>query len=253
VHMDPGAAVPLLEDILMTLAGARSAAPDKRQALELDVRLRLTEALSQSGDLEGALDAAEFALDRTGDARARFALAQARYAFGDVEGASEALSEFLREEGARADAWHLEGRVALSLDDESRAAHAFARAAALEPDAYPVPPRLPPERFEARMRAAMRALPEPLARYAAAMEVEFAAMPDLAALRAVDPPLPPSTPLFLEGDRPEGDPFSRLPERLVIFQRNIEVLAASEGELEEVLLSALTQAFTLFLDPPTAG
>lgn len=247
VHMDPQAAVPLLEDILMTLAGAKSADPAKRQALELDVRLRLTEALSQAGDFEGALDAAQFALDRTGDVRARFALAQARYAYGDVESAGEELADVLREAGERADAWHLEGRVALSLGDEARAARAFERAAELDAEAYPVPPRLSPERFEARMRAAMRALPDPLSRYAAAMEVEFRAMPDLEALRAVEPPLPPSAPLFLEGARPEGDPLSRLPEKMLIFQRNVEVLAASDDELEEVLLSALTQAFTLFL------
>lgn len=249
VHMDPAAALPLLEEALSWLESAEPGDAEALDALELDVRLRLSEAWGQLGVFERAREAAKAAWEMSGDPRTRFALARAHYALGDVEEAQEDLEALEDELGEEAEFAHLAGRVALARGDEAAAERAFRRAAAQDPEGYPLPPRLSPARFEAKVRAALRELPEPLSGYVADMPLELHALPDLLKLKAASPPLPPSAPLLLVGERSPEAPFELLPERLVLFQRNVEVLAASEADIYDVLLSALAQAFTLFFKP----
>lgn len=253
VHMDPNSAIPLLEDVLMSLASARPADASAKDALELDVRLQLTEAFAQAGDFESAVDAADFAFERTGDERARFSLARARYAYGDVDGAAADLAPALQVLKDRAEVWHLEGRVALSLGEDDRAQRAFQKAAELSPEDYPVPPRLEAAEFKSLLEQGFAMLPEPLRTYVDQMTVQIQFMPSLDELRNANPPLPPSAPLFLIGERKGENPLDSLPDSMIVFQRNVEVLSGSVEEINDVMLTALIQAFTLFLDPNGTG
>lgn len=253
VHMDPNGAIPLLEDVLMSLASARPADPSAKDELELDVRLQLTEAFAQAGDFESAIDAADFAFDRTGDERARFALARARYAFGDVDAAAADLAPALEALGDNAEVWHLEGRLGLSLGDDARAQRAFEKAQELSPEDYPIPPRLSAAEFKQQIERGFALLPEPLRTYVSEVNVQHQIMPSLDELRNVNPPLPPSAPLFLVGERKGDNPLDSLPDTLIVFQRNIEVLSGSVDEINDVMLTALIQAYTLFMDPDGSG
>jgi len=76
--------------------------------------------------------------------------------------------------------------------DEPSATRRFAEATRLDPDAFPPPPAVTPERFAAMVQAAVAALPDDVRADLAGVPVEAAELPLAEDLTAEDPPLSPA-------------------------------------------------------------
>ena len=203
----------------------------------LSLRDRLVKALQQArdGDADGAIDtiAERFADALTAlqampepvdTARLRLA-ARLAYRAGEMAAAADFARQSLdRDEDAST--WALLGRIRVWLKRQDAAA-AFARAAALEPDAFVIPFRVKRERFARLAEAALADIPEA---FQAQLLNTMIVVDDLPSLDAVR-----------EGEDPdllglyEGATVLEhgLPERIVLYQRNHENIAADEAELEE--------------------
>jgi predicted Zn-dependent protease with MMP-like domain len=203
----------------------------------LSLRDRLVKALQQArdGDADGAIDtiAARFgdalaelqALPGPVDsARLRLA-ARLAYRAGDMTAAADLARQALdRDEDGST--WNLLGRIRVWLKRQDAAA-AFARAAALEPDSFVIPFRVKRDRFARLAEAALAEVPETFQSQMLNTMIVVDDLPDLDAVR--------------EGEDPdllglyEGATALEhgLPERIVLYQRNHENIAADEAELEE--------------------
>jgi len=126
-----------------------------------------------------------------------------------------------------ADAWHLLGR-ALTWSGERRTAdEAFARAAALEPDAYVRPVRIASGEFDRIASEVWRAIPP---RFRERMGNTLVVAEELPDEEEVADGFDPDTLGVYEGATALHDD---MPERIVIFQRNHEAVCATLGDLRE--------------------
>ena len=159
----------------------------------------------------------------------------------DVRGARAALGALsVDDEGAPL----LEELALLSdLEGDARTADKlFRRAAALDPDGSPAPPRLSPEDFEAVVAEAARELPAEFARALHDMAVVIDPMPTA---EIVGAPGSGHTPdilgLFVGAplaERARADP-SELPPTIYLFQRNLERASLTRRELREEIRTTL--------------
>jgi len=140
-----------------------------------------------------------------------------------------AAADFAQQALARdedAATWNLLGRLGVWLDKKDAVA-AFARAAELRPDVFGVPYRVKRERFTRMAEVALAAIPETFQAQLTNTMIVVDDLPDLDAVRdGEDPDL-----LGLY----EGATVLEhgLPERIVLYQRNHENIAADEQELAE--------------------
>lgn len=201
------------------------------------LRDRVVNALQQArdGDADGAIDtiAERFseALEELRSLRQpvdpgwlRLA-ARLAYRAADMSAAADFAQRALtRDEDAAT--WNLLGRVGVWLDKKDTVA-AFARAAELRPDVYSVPYRVQRDRFTRLAEVALAAIPETFQAQLTNTMIVVDDLPDLEAVR--------------EGEDPdllglyEGATVLEhgLPERIVLYQRNHENIAADEQELAE--------------------
>ena len=207
----------------------RGAAPSLRD--------RVVKGLQQAreGDADGAIATiAERFLDALGELRAlpeqvdagwlRLA-ARLAYRTGDMAMAADFAQKALDAE-EDAPTWNLLGRVRVWLKHPEAAA-AFRRAASLRPQAFAIPHRIARDRFARLAEVALAEIPEAFQSQMANTMVVVDDLPDLEAVR--------------EGEDPdllglyEGATVLEhgLPERIVLYQRNHENIAADEGELAE--------------------
>jgi len=203
----------------------------------LSLRDRLVKGLQQArdGDPDGAIEtiaerfadalAALQALPGPVDsARLRLA-ARLAYRAGDMTPAADFARQALdREEDGST--WHLLGRTRVWLKRHD-AAEAFARAAALEPHAFVIPFRVKHDQFARLAEAALADIPDAFQSQMLNTMIVVDDLPDLDAVRdGEDPDL-----LGLY----EGATVLEhgLPERIVLYQRNHENIAADEAELAQ--------------------
>jgi predicted Zn-dependent protease with MMP-like domain len=122
--------------------------------------------------------------------------------------------------------WHLLGRIRDWLDRPD-AAEAFQRAAAIDPAQFFLPHRVSRERFAALAEAALAAIPE---QFRSQMDNTLVVVDDLPDVEAVREGEDPDVLGIYEG----GTAMDRgLPERIVLYQRNHEHVAATRADLEQ--------------------
>ncbi len=197
----------------------------------------MVKALQQArdGDADGAIDTiAERFSEALGELQSlrqpvdagwlRLA-ARLAYRAADMSAAADFAQQALaRDEDAAT--WNLLGRLGVWLDKKDAVA-AFARAAELRPDVFGVPYRVKRERFTGMAEVALAAIPETFQAQLTNTMIVVDDLPDLDAVRdGEDPDL-----LGLY----EGATVLEhgLPERIVLYQRNHENIAADEQELAE--------------------
>jgi len=194
------------------------------------------------GDLAGAEDALARARALLGTApevhwaegRVRLAqwrLAEARAAFGhlDVEREGAPLLENLA--------------LLADLSGDLRAAdQLYRRAAKLDPEGSPLPPRLSPENFEASVARAAEALPPEFRRALEETAVVIDPMPTAQVVGAPESGHPPDILGLFVGpvlsERAHSAP-DELPPTIFLFQRNLERAARSKGELVREIRTTL--------------
>ncbi len=201
------------------------------------LRDRVVKALQQArdGDADGAIDtiAERFSealgelqsLRQPVDAGWLQLAARLAYRAADMSAAADFAQQALaRDEDAAT--WNLLGRLGVWLDKKD-AVGAFARAAELRPDVFGGPYRVKRERFTRMAEVALAAIPETFQAQLTNTMIVVDDLPELDAVRdGEDPDL-----LGLY----EGATVLEhgLPERIVLYQRNHENIAADERELAE--------------------
>jgi predicted Zn-dependent protease with MMP-like domain len=196
---------------------------------------RLVKGLQQArdGDPDGAI---ETIAERFPDALAELDALQphdlgwlrlaARLAYrsGDMQAAA-GFAQRVLDKVEDAPTWHLLGRLRVWLK-QKESTEAFRRAAARQPDRFVVPYRIARDRFARLAEEALAAIPDEFQAQMGNTMIVVDDLPDLDAVR--------------EGEDPdllglyEGATVLEhgLPERIVLYQRNHENIAADERELE---------------------
>jgi len=150
--------------------------------------------------------------------------ARLAYRAGDMPAAADYAQHALeRDEDAAT--WHLLGRLRVWLKRDD-AVTAFRRAASLDPDRFVLPYRVTRDRFARLAELALDGVPDTFQAKMSNTMIVVDDLPDLDAVR--------------EGEDPdllglyEGATVLEhgLPERIVLYQRNHENVAADERELE---------------------
>ena len=150
--------------------------------------------------------------------------ARLAYRAGDMPAAADYAQQALeRDEDAAT--WHLLGRLRVWLKRDD-AVTAFRRAASLDPDRFVLPYRVTRDRFARLAELALDGVPDTFQAKMSNTMIVVDDLPDLDAVR--------------EGEDPdllglyEGATVLEhgLPERIVLYQRNHENVAADERELE---------------------
>ena len=207
------------------------------------LRDRLVKALQQArdGDAEAAIEtiAERFPdalrglseLNETHDAGWLRLAARLAYRAGDMADAARFAEQALALEDDP-ETWNLLGRVRIWLR-KGDAAAAFRRAAALEPAHFVLPYRVPHDRFVHLAERALAGIPDAFQEQLSNAMIVVDDLPDLDAVR--------------EGEDPdllglyEGATALEhgLPERIVLYQRNHENVAANERELEREVIETM--------------
>lgn len=166
-----------------------------------------------------------------------FAVGRAHFEIGDVDTAEPMIAKVAEIEPANADAQYYAGLVAEHRGDARAMAIAFLRARDAELRAGRSPDReITTSDFEARVQAAIRALPEPLAH---TLEGALVIVCDVPGAEVVAEGVDPRIPLLLDDVSPDGEPPRA--GRAFIYQRNVErVVGSSADEAEGELVRALT-------------
>ncbi len=204
---------------------------------DLQVQLHRLAAWAQAdlGNHRAALVHAGVALHlRAGDRDAQVIRGRALYELTRFEEAAQVLEKTLASSPEDAEAHHLLG---LSLERiEGRLAEAevhLARATALDPAGFPPPVAVDGEGLAALVHAEVAALPERERGLLGKgrVPVRVAPLPDIADLRAEDPPLSPTAVGMFRG--PPLGIAAEEPREILLFDRNLRRAARNLHELRE--------------------
>ena len=150
------------------------------------------------------------------------------YRFGE---ALRALKLAIELDPRHARPHHFLGCLYEYMGDTGLSGRCLDRAAELDPESYPQPLRLSEPDFLAAGQEALHTLPREVARLIRGRELSVEELPDR--LLLADHVLRPSAPIALLSG----------PERLVLFQRNLERACRSRGELVEEIAHAISHVF----------
>lgn len=221
--------------------------PDHPEALFL-----LAEALLELGDAEGARDAYQQHLKAAGPdgdkamrAGALAGLAVASFECVELQAAVEAARKSLE---LAPDLGETHFYLGLALEripgKKSDSVAAFMAAHRLDPEAYPLPKQFSEAEWNAMVAEAMSALPDAVRTFWKGVPVLLVDLPDLAELRAIDPPLTPTVSGLYDGVPPEeGDPATEKPESVRLFTGNLARLGDRAAIVSEIGNTLLHEAF----------
>ena len=206
----------------------------------VEARLLLGNALLGREDYPAAAEVLHGAVERApDDPEPRTDLAISLFQMCDFRGARTEIESALglREKFADGHYW-----MALCLEREGDyrgADREYARAHALDPEEFPLPVRVSPDDFRRILQDAVEHLPEEFQGALKNLSIEVEDLPGEELLRDSDPPMDPSLLGLFEGV-PKGRgsllDSPRLPDRIVLFQRNIERRCQDRDELVEDIL-----------------
>lgn len=203
---------------------------------------RVVKALQQArdGDVDGAIETVaerfpealqELRRQPASDVGWLRLAALLAYRAGDMEAAADLAQQALALE-EHADSWHLLGRLRIWLK-RTDADDAFRRAAALDPDRFVLPYRVKHDRFARIAEAALAGIPDEFQAQLANAMIVVDDLPDLEAVRAGEDP-------DLLGLYEGATALEHgLPERIVLYQRNHENIAADQDELEREVIETM--------------
>ena len=250
---------PVLESIYEALdrGEPEAALREARQALEAEgddpvLRFLAGAALLELDRPEEGADELARAVDLDPeDAEFRASYALALFRACRFEEAAAQAREAVEADKRYAGAQHV---LALCLEREGQLAEAdaaFAAAAALDPEGFPLPERLTREAFEAQVAAAADLLPEDFRRHLAEVAVSVEPVPSDEVLRDGTPPLDPELlGLFVGVALPEQTfqgPGGDLPPRILLFQRNLERYGGNGETLRDELARTLYHELAHYL------
>ena len=217
--------------------------------------------LGRAGEALRRLDAA--LVLRPDDDDARFERGVALFDLCRLDEARRELARVVAADPAHAHAHHHLGLIAERASDEATSARELAEATRLDPKAFPPPPAVSPADFDARVRAAVAALPEATRRELAEVPVETAELPLVEDLVAEQPPLAPTIlglfrglPLGADGEAGSGpaargskagagpdrggDGPCEVPSRaIILYRRNLLRTVADEAALDRAITRTL--------------
>lgn len=211
------------------------------------------DALRALGRLEEANDAYRAAALRQPDHAASWSsLALTSFELLRFEEARRASARALREAPDNAEAWWVRGLMRERRGDMEGADRCHVHACWLDPDAFPVPPRLSDDDVENIVEETLGLLHPTLREYLANVPILLEEVPGEETLRLYDPPASPVELLgFFSGvslqDRSLDDPWSQLPGTITLFRRNLERHAESRAELIDELRITLFHEVGHFL------
>ena len=232
--------------------GAAEALRKGDQAAAAELTLLEGIALSQLGLPRQAVErfGAVLALDPE-DVDARLERGLASFELCRLDEAREDLLQVVRQEPNEAWAHHGLGLLAERSGEAAEAERHFARARKLDPDQFPKPVEMAQADFDRAVEDALADLPEPVRRYLANVAIAVESLPADYDLLGADPPLSPSilglfrgAPL---GEKASMDPWSHFPSSIVLYQRNLERIAADRSELIEQIEVTLLHEVGHFL------
>lgn len=147
----------------------------------------------------------------------------------EFQHARELLALALARDPDYARAHYLYGLILEKCGEHEAARQRFRKASALDPEYYASPLELDPEEFAPLVSQALRGLPSSARKLVANVAIELRLLPDpedAPSLRELD--ISPQVPALLYESVEPADPLDPTDSmRLVLFQRNIEKLAAS--------------------------
>lgn len=211
------------------------------------------DALRALGRLEDAHESYKSAALRQPDHAASWAsLAFTSFELLRFDEARRAANRAVREAPDTAEAWWVRGLLRERREDTEGADRAALHAAWLDPEGYPLPPRLSDEDVEEIVEETLTVLHPTLREYLSNVPIMLEEVPSEEVLRLYDPPASPLELLgFFSGsslqDRSIQDPWSQLPGTITLFRRNLERHAESRGELIEELRITLFHEVGHFL------
>ncbi len=237
VYDDVAAALPLLEDAADRLLVSGGLDKD----LLHDVLVRLSETRLRAGDVEGAVAAAEEAHELDpGSADALVARGLALLELGEVADVKDLADAVIDAEPEHARAWSLRGAVYDLMADRPAADAAHRKAAALQPEVHPTPTTLGLTEFEAKVRAALTAPPEPYEDLVRTATITIDDVPPPGALRSRAPPRPHGSLVVVDVDEAADDDDAPGPATITFFRRAFEVAGVELDEVEEIAWAALS-------------
>ncbi|MCB9758853.1 MAG: tetratricopeptide repeat protein [Alphaproteobacteria bacterium] len=226
---DPQAAIVEAEELL-------DVEPDNPEAL-----LLVGDAALEMADPPGAHAAYQRYVElHPDDPVALSGLAVACFELTLLEQCVEAAQKAVGLDTHLAESWYFLGMALERLGHPGPAQDAFRRAARLDPDAYPLVTPLSDVAWDAALDEAMQMLPVDLRSWYLQVPLRIEWYPTLADLRAVHPPLPPTSSALYDGVPPdEGDPWKAPPSAVRLYRGNLQRVAALEGDLPLRIAEAL--------------
>lgn len=221
------------EAAVMELEELLDEAPEHAEALFL-----LGEAALEIGDFETAAAAFHSHLhhETTPTPAAWSGLAVARFDTCDIEGSAAAAREALALDPGLAEAWFYLGCALERLPGQgSEALRALATAQRLDGDSFPFPLQIAEAEWQGLVSKASTLLPRALREFWGEVPVHLSDWPDLAELRAAEPPITPTVTGLYQGTPPdEEDAWDYRPEALRLFTKNLERSPSREAVVEAI-------------------
>jgi tetratricopeptide (TPR) repeat protein len=184
-----------------------------------------------------------------------FGVGRAHFEVGDVDTAEPLILAAAEADPANADAQYYAGLIAEHRGDARAMAIAFLRArdAELRGQRAGKHAEITTSDFEARVQAAIRSLPEPLAH---TLEGALVIVCDVPGAEVVAEGVDPRIPLMLDDVSPDGEPPRA--GRAFIYQRNVERVSGpspdeAEGEIIRALTDEILHVFPELASDPAAA
>jgi tetratricopeptide (TPR) repeat protein len=204
-----------------------------------DALLVIVNGAPRYGHAEVGVLAAEHARRR--GLRPGAAEAAALFAACEVQRALDCADAVLAAEPDDPRAHALRGQALEILGREPEADEALRRAAALRPDAYPLPFRVDPGDWDGLLLAAISGLPTHLRDALRTIDLELRELPELTELRALDPPPSPAIDV-LYSERPGERP------KILLFRRNLARGSVTQADVVARIRSALDTEARILLE-----
>lgn len=210
--------------------------PSHRRALEI-----ASQAALGMGDVLTALACLNrFVELHSPDAATLQSLAAARFRAVDFPGALAAAEQAAALEPTVGASWHYQGLALERLGKSEVAQERFVRAAALEPDRFPLPDSCEKLDWEPILDAALEALPQPIQVFYDGIPICWKHFPAVADLLENYPPLSPFTDALYRGALVEGgDPWTDRPKNVTLFQGNLSRPSTEPAAITKRIADAL--------------